>query len=94
MGTRYSEVFIEQALFEVYSRGERTVKPFAEGLNVNDHTVKNRMGVSITVRRVIKTTSRANAFVIPVLERASVAVYAPYSAVFIVTSLCPSVISP
>jgi len=38
MGTRYSEVFIEQALFEVYSRGERTVKPFAEGLNVNDHT--------------------------------------------------------
>lgn len=58
MGIRYSEVFIEQALSEVYSRGERTVKPVAEELNVNDHTVKNRMGVSITVRRVNRIKGR------------------------------------
>jgi len=43
MGTRYSEAFIEQALFKVYSRGERTVKSVAEELNVNYHTVKNWM---------------------------------------------------
>lgn len=43
MGTRYSEAFIEQALFKVYSRGERTVKSVAEELNINWHTVKNWM---------------------------------------------------
>lgn len=43
MGLRYSEAFIEQALFKVYSRGERTVKSVAEELNVNCHTVKNWM---------------------------------------------------
>jgi GDPmannose 4,6-dehydratase len=29
MGIRYSEAFIEQALFKVYSRGERAVKSVA-----------------------------------------------------------------
>ncbi len=43
MGLRYSEAFIEQALFKVYSRGKRTVKSVAEELNVNCHTVKNWM---------------------------------------------------
>jgi transposase-like protein len=43
MGIRYSEAFIEQALFKVYSRGKRTVKSVAEELNVNCHTVKNWM---------------------------------------------------
>lgn len=43
MGIRYSEAFIEQALFKVYSRGERTVKSVAVELNVNCHTVKNWM---------------------------------------------------
>ena len=43
MGLRYSEAFIEQALFKVYSRGERTVKSIAIDLNVNYHTVKNWM---------------------------------------------------
>ena len=43
MGLRYSEAFIEQALFKVYSRGERTVKSVAIDLNVNYHTVKNWM---------------------------------------------------
>ena len=41
MVIRYSEAFIEQALFKVYSRGKRTVKSVAEELNVNCHTVKN-----------------------------------------------------
>jgi transposase len=51
MGTRYSEAFIEQALYKVYSRGDRTVKSVAEELNVNNHTVKNWMKrkVAITV---------------------------------------------
>ena len=43
MGLRYSEAFIEQALFKVYSRGKRSVKSVAEELNVNCHTVKNWM---------------------------------------------------
>ncbi len=43
MAIRYSEAFIEQALFKVYSRGERTVKSVAEELNINCHTVKNWM---------------------------------------------------
>lgn len=43
MGLRYSEVFIEQALFKVYSRGKRTVQSVAEELNVNCHTLKNWM---------------------------------------------------
>jgi Transposase len=43
MGIRYTEAFIEQALYKVYSRGERTVKSVAEELNVNGHTVKNWM---------------------------------------------------
>ena len=43
MGIRYSEAFIEQALYKVYSRGERTVKSVAEELNINCHTVKNWM---------------------------------------------------
>ena len=43
MVIRYSEAFIEQALFKVYSRGERTVKSVAIDLNVNYHTVKNWM---------------------------------------------------
>ena len=43
MGIRYSEAFIEQALFKVYSRGKRTVQSVAEELNVNCHTVKNWM---------------------------------------------------
>lgn len=43
MGLRYSEAFIEQALFKVYSRGERTVKSVAAELDVNCHTVKNWM---------------------------------------------------
>ena len=43
MGLRYSEAFIEQALFKVYSRGGRTVQSVADDLNVNCHTVKNWM---------------------------------------------------
>ena len=43
MAIRYSEAFIEQALFKVYSRGKRTVRSVAEELNVNGHTVKNWM---------------------------------------------------
>jgi len=43
VGIRYSEAFIEQALFKVYSRGKRTVKSVAEELHVNCHTVKNWM---------------------------------------------------
>jgi len=43
MSLRYSEVFIEQALIKVYSRGERTVGSVAEELNINCHTVKNWM---------------------------------------------------
>ena len=43
MGIRYSEAFIEQALFKVYSRGKRTVQSVAEELSVNCHTVKNWM---------------------------------------------------
>ena len=43
MGLRYSEAFIEQALFKVYSRGKRSVKSVAEELNVNCHTIKNWM---------------------------------------------------
>jgi transposase len=43
VGLRYSEAFIEQALFKVYSRGKRTVKSVAEELNVSCHTVKNWM---------------------------------------------------
>ena len=43
MGKRYSEAFIEQALFKVYSRGERTVKSVAVELNINHHTLKNWM---------------------------------------------------
>ena len=43
MGIRYSEAFIEQALFKVYSRDKRTVQSVAEELNVNCHTVKNWM---------------------------------------------------
>ena len=43
MGLRYSEAFIEQTLYKVYSRGERTVKSVAEELNINCHTVKNWM---------------------------------------------------
>ncbi len=43
MGSRYSAAFIEQALFKVYSRGQRSVKSVAEELNVNYHTVKNWM---------------------------------------------------
>jgi hypothetical protein len=41
MGLRYSEAFIEQALFKVYSRGKRSVKSVAIDLNVNCHTVRN-----------------------------------------------------
>ncbi|MDX8380163.1 MAG: transposase [Gallionella sp.] len=40
---RYSDALIEQALFKVYSRGERTVTSVAEELNVNYQTVKNWM---------------------------------------------------
>jgi transposase len=43
MGVRYSEAFIDQALFKVYSRGKRSVKSVAVELNVNCHTVKNWM---------------------------------------------------
>ena len=43
MGIRYSEAFIEQALFKVYSRGERTVKLVAVELKINHHTLKNWM---------------------------------------------------
>lgn len=43
MSTRYTAAFIEQALYKVYSRGDRTVKSVAEELNLNCHTVKNWM---------------------------------------------------
>jgi len=43
MGVRYSEAFIDQALFTVYSLGKRSVKSVAVELNVNCHTVKNWM---------------------------------------------------
>jgi transposase-like protein len=43
VGLRYSEAFIEQALFKVYSRGKRSVKSVAIDLNVNCHTVRNWM---------------------------------------------------
>lgn len=41
MKIRYSEAFIDQALFKVYSRGARTVKSVAGELNINHHTLKN-----------------------------------------------------
>ena len=43
MKSRYSEAFIEQALIKVYSRGDSTIQSVAEELNINCHTVKNRM---------------------------------------------------
>jgi hypothetical protein len=43
MGIRYTEAFIEQALFKVYSRGERTVKSVAVELNINHYTLKKAM---------------------------------------------------
>lgn len=56
MGTRYSEAFIEQALYKVYSRGERTVKSVAEELNVNNHTVKNWMKRKVAIMVSAPTT--------------------------------------
>lgn len=44
MGARYSETFVEQALFKVYSRSERTVQSITNGLNVNCHTIRNLDG--------------------------------------------------
>ncbi len=38
MGIRYSEAFIEQALYKVYSRGERTVISVAEELNISNYS--------------------------------------------------------
>ena len=43
MRTTYSEVFIEQALVKVFSRGDRSVRSIAEDLQVNYHTLKNWM---------------------------------------------------
>jgi transposase-like protein len=40
MTARHSEAFIEQALVKVFSRGDRTVRSVADGLNVNYHTLK------------------------------------------------------
>jgi transposase-like protein len=37
----YSEVFIEQAVVKLLSRGKRTVRSVAQDLNVNYHTAKN-----------------------------------------------------
>jgi hypothetical protein len=37
MGIRYSGAFIQQAIFKVYSRGERTVKPVAVELTKPIH---------------------------------------------------------
>jgi len=42
----YSEAFIEQVLFKVYSRGPRSVKSVAEDLNVSYHKVKYWMKVN------------------------------------------------
>ncbi len=52
----YSEAFIEQALFKVYSRGPRSVKSVAEDLNVSYNKVKYWMKVK---------TSRAAAQAMP-----------------------------
>ena len=52
MGIQYSEAFIEQALYKVYSRGKRTVKSVAAELNINCHTVKGWMK-----RKGLNTTS-------------------------------------
>jgi transposase-like protein len=41
MSKVYSDVFIEQALVKVYSRGKRTVQDVADELHVNFYTVKN-----------------------------------------------------
>ncbi len=40
MGLHYSEAFIEQVLFKVYSRGKRSVQSVADELNINSHKVR------------------------------------------------------
>jgi transposase-like protein len=45
MTAKYSEAFIEQALYKVYSRGDQTVKAIADELNVRHHTLKYWMKV-------------------------------------------------
>ncbi len=57
MEIHYSEEFIEQVLFKVYSRGDRMVKSVAVELNVNYHTLKNwmkrrkAMAVGVSVKK-------------------------------------------
>lgn len=58
MAIRYSEAFIEQALFKVYSRADRTVKSVAEELNVNYQTVKNWMKRKESVTTEVSTKER------------------------------------
>src|SRR5450756_1714067 len=43
MNSRHPAGFVEQALVQVFSRGDRTVRSVAEDLNVNYHTLKNWM---------------------------------------------------
>ena len=43
MKQKYSEVFIEQAVVKLLSRGKCTVREVALDLNVNYYTAKNRM---------------------------------------------------
>lgn len=43
MKARYSAAFIEQAMFKILTRGERTIQSIADELNVNLYTIKNWM---------------------------------------------------
>ena len=56
MTEKHSEAFIEQALVKVYSRGERSVKSVAEGLNVNLHTLKYWMKSRSMIKSAVSAT--------------------------------------
>ncbi len=58
MVIRYSEAFIEQALFKVYSRGTRSVKSVAEELNVNCHMKDATMLATLQALDVSPSFSR------------------------------------
>jgi hypothetical protein len=40
VGLHYSEAFIEQVLFKVYSRGKRSVQYVADELNINSNKIQ------------------------------------------------------
>jgi hypothetical protein len=47
----YPEAFVEQALFKVFARGERTIEQIAHELNVPFHTLKHWMTKEKTGKR-------------------------------------------